>query len=105
MYKVIAGEKTHQISLKQNEVSIDSKAVELDLIPLRPNHYHLLLDHKSYNLEIVSIDNPKGEVIVKVNNKEVKLVVKTEMDELLSKMGLKTIIPLKPKTLVRRCLG
>ena len=88
MYKVIAGDKTHQISLKQNEVSIDSKAVDLDLIPLRPNHYHLLLDHKSYNLEVVSIDNPKGEVIVKVNNKEVKLIVKTAMDELLSKMGL-----------------
>jgi biotin carboxyl carrier protein len=88
MYKVIAGDKTHHISLKQNEVSIDNKAVDLDLIPLRPNHYHLLLDHKSYNLEVVSINNPKSEVLVKVNNKDVKLVVKTEMDELLSKMGL-----------------
>lgn len=88
MYKVIAGDKSHQISLKQNEVFVDGKPIELDLSYLRPNHYHLLLNHKSYNLEVVSIDNPKGEVLIKVNNKEVKLVIKTAMDELLSKMGL-----------------
>ena len=88
MYKIIAGDKSHQISLKQNEVIIDGKTVDMDLSPLRPNHYHLLLDHKSYNLEVVSINNPNGEVVVKINNKEVKLIIKTAMDELLSKMGL-----------------
>ena len=57
---------------------------------LSPNKYHLLLDDKSYNLEVVSNNKKSGEITVKVNNRVVKVEVKTALDELLNKMGFST---------------
>ena len=88
MYKIIIGDKTFGIELKDNMVELDGKPVSLDLSQLGSNRYHLLLDYKSYNLEIVSHNQNSGEVAVKINNNLVKVVVKTALDELLNKMGL-----------------
>jgi biotin carboxyl carrier protein len=88
MYKIIIGDKSFGIEIEDNNVAIDGKPVDLDLSQLGPNKYHLLLNYKSYNLEIVSQDSKSGEVVVKVNNRVVKVVVKTALDKLLSKMGL-----------------
>ena len=88
MYKIIIGDKSFNIEIKDNNVEIDGNAVDLDLSQLGPKKYNLLLNYKSYNLEIVSQDMTTGEVVVKVNNRVVKVVVKTALDNLLSKMGL-----------------
>ena len=88
MYKIIIGDKIFGIELKDNMVELDGKPVSLDLSQLGSNRYHLLLDYKSYNLEIVSHNQNSGEVAVKINNNLVKVVVKTALDELLNKMGL-----------------
>jgi len=88
MYKIIIGDKTFGIELKDNMVELDGKPVSLDLSHLGSNRYHLLLNYKSYNLEVVSQNKETGEIAVKVNNNVVKVVVKTALDELLNKMGL-----------------
>jgi len=88
MYKVIIGDKTFQIKIDGDEIAINGKSVKLDLIHLNSNKYHLILDFKSYNLEVVSHDKKSGELIIKVNNRAIKVTVKTALDELLKKMGL-----------------
>ena len=88
MYKIIIGDKTFEIEIKDNEIELNGKPVNLDLIQTGSQKYHLILDFKSYNLELVSQNNKSGEVAVKVNNILVNVVVKTALDELLRKMGL-----------------
>ena len=88
MYKIIIGDKTFAIEVKDNKIELDGKPVPLDLVQISDQKYHLLLNYKSYNLEVVSKNSQSGEVAVKVNNRLVKVIVKTALDELLSKMGL-----------------
>jgi len=88
MYTVIIEEKSFEISVKGEQASLNGKPVNLDLIDLGNNRYHLLLNHKSYNLEVVKNDRKTKKIFIKVNNRDVEVIVKTPMDELLTKMGL-----------------
>ena len=90
MYKIIIGDKTLSIEIKDDKVELDGKPVSLDLSKLGPNKYHLILNYQSYNLEIVSHNKNTGEITVKVNNRVVKVEVRTALDELLKKMGFST---------------
>jgi biotin carboxyl carrier protein len=90
MYKIIIGDKTVSIEINDDKVELDGKPVSLDLSRLGLNKYHLLLNHKSYNLEVVTHNKKSGEIAVKVNNRMVKVVVRTALDELLNKMGFST---------------
>ena len=90
MYKIIIGDKNFGIEINDNKIAIGGNPVEIDLSQLSQNKYHLLLDYKSYNLEVVSNNKKSGEITVKVNNRVVKVEVKTALDELLNKMGFST---------------
>ena len=90
MYKIIIGDKNFGLEINDNKIAIDGNPVEIDLSQLSQNKYHLLLDYKSYNLEVVSNNKKSGEITVKVNNRVVKVEVKTALDELLNKMGFST---------------
>ena len=88
MYNIIIGDKNFAIEIDDGIVKLDGETVRHDLSQLSANKYHLLLNFRSYNLEIVSQNQNSGEITVKVNNRLVKVVVKTALDELLKKMGL-----------------
>ncbi len=88
MYKITTGAHTYTIELDGDQAKIDGEPVHLDLITLGHRQYHLLLDKRSYNIEIVSHEATSGQAVIKVNNKTISLEVSTELDELLKKMGL-----------------
>jgi len=88
MYKITVGNKTSEININGNGVEVDGQRVHLDLSQLSEYRYHLLYNNKSYLLEVVSRDSRSGNFIIKVNNKEVNVMLKTTLDELLAKMGL-----------------
>ena len=88
MYKIIIGDKTLAVNFNKDQVEVDGQPVAIDLARISDNRYHLLLNHKSYNLEVVAIDRNAGKAMIKVNNKELAIEVKTALDELLKKMGL-----------------
>jgi len=88
MYKIIIGENSFNINIKGEAIELDGKASKLDLSHLGANRYHLLLHHKSYNIEILYFNKSSGEVGIKVNNLQETVLVKTALDELLTQMGL-----------------
>ena len=88
MYTIKVGEKTFDIVVKGNTVEVNGKVLSFDLISLEAKRYHLLLNNKSYTLEIVNYDIKEKQAIIKVNNREIPVSIKTDMDLLLTKMGL-----------------
>jgi biotin carboxyl carrier protein len=86
--QIIIGDKSFEINLLGQEIDINGKKYPIDLITTGQNRYHLLINYKSYNLEIVSYDAKAGSAQVKVNNQPISVTVKTELDKLLSRMGL-----------------
>lgn len=88
MYNITIGEKSFEIIVKGEQVELNGKPVDYNLVQLGGSRYHLILDHKSYNMEVVSYDRKAKHAIIKVNNQEIDVSIKTAMDELLNKMGL-----------------
>jgi biotin carboxyl carrier protein len=88
MYTIKVGEKTFDILVKGDTVIVNGNPLNFNIVHIDGNRHHLLLEQKSYNLEVVNYDLQEKKALVKVNNKELSVSVKTEMDLLLSEMGL-----------------
>lgn len=90
MYSIKIGDKSFEILVKGADVEIDGRPINYNIEHLDGDRHHLLIDHKSYNLEVVRLDQKEQTALIKVNNKEVEVSIKTEMDQLLSQMGFNT---------------
>lgn len=88
MYNIKVGEKSFEILVKGGDVELDGKPVDFNIEHLEGDRHHVLVNNKSYNLEVVSYDTQEKKALIKVNNRDIVVSVKTEMDILLSKMGL-----------------
>lgn len=88
-YKVYYKEDTaHEIELDNQQIKIDGKDTEIDLVKLLDNKFHIIQNHKSYNLEIIHADYNLKRFSIKVNNNIYDLNLQTELDILLDKMGM-----------------
>ena len=89
MQEVIIGGSSFQIvSGKTNsEVIINGKTHVVDLHTEGARKFHLLLDNKSYSIEVVD-DSLDGEPIIKVNGSVYRPKVKSETDLLLERLGM-----------------
>lgn len=88
-YKVFYKEdKSHEIELENHQIKIDGKNTEIDLVKLLDNKFHILQNHKSYNLEVIHADYKLKRFSIKVNDNIYDLNLQTELDALLDKMGM-----------------
>jgi biotin carboxyl carrier protein len=88
-YKVFYKEdKSHEIELENQQIKIDGKPTEIDLVKLLDNKFHILQNHKSYSIEIIHADYNLKRFSIKVNNNIYDLNLQTELDILLDKMGM-----------------
>ena len=88
-YKVFYKEdKSHEIELDNQQIKIDGKPTEIDLVKLLDNKFHILQNHKSYSIEIIHADYNLKRFSIKVNNNIYDLNLQTELDILLDKMGM-----------------
>ena len=88
-YKVFYKEdNAHEIELDEQQIKIDGKATDIDLVKLLDNKFHILQNHKSYNIEVLHTDYNLKRFSIKVNNNIYDLNLQTELDILLEKMGM-----------------
>ena len=88
MYNLKIGNKSFDIIINGDEIKMDGSPLKYDIVHLENDRYHMIINNKSYNLEVVKYDLKTKKAIIKINNEEVEVEVKTEMDKLLAKMGL-----------------
>jgi biotin carboxyl carrier protein len=93
MYSVtVNGDRTIKTNLKlQNgrfEGQLDEQPVAGDLLKISDWQYHLLLEGKSYNVEIAKASAEEKTLTLKINAVKYHLQLKDKYDELLHSLGL-----------------
>ena len=79
-YKVFYKEdQSHEIELDNHQIKIDGKETEIDLVRLLDNKFHILQNHKSYNLEVIHADYKLKRFSIKVNDNIYDLNLQTEL--------------------------
>lgn len=98
MYKVKGPLNAYEIEFHGSEngtAKVDGKTVNFDLIEVHDGSFHVILNHQSYNLEVVDFDRDEKLITVKVNGTKYPLEVKDKFDLLLEKMGLEDLATTK----------
>ncbi len=91
MYTVNIAEQEFQISIDKkqaNKGEINGKSFELDVHESKEGSYHVLHNNKSYNIEVVELDNENNSVTLNINGQNYTSKVNTEIDILLKKLGM-----------------
>lgn len=89
MYTVKSGKSIRQVELSSNGTAkVGDVLFKADVLALGEGHYHFLLDHKSYNVELISLEKETKTMQIKVNGTAFSMELKDRFDTLLEKMGL-----------------
>ncbi|GAB4376480.1 MAG: acetyl-CoA carboxylase biotin carboxyl carrier protein subunit [Salibacteraceae bacterium] len=88
MLEISIGDKKFSVekSPDPKTVLVNNEALSVDLVNLEKNHHHLILDGRSYRIEVI-IKDPKNPEL-KINGTVVTAEVKNETDLLLERLGI-----------------
>jgi biotin carboxyl carrier protein len=93
MYKIKINKNTEfeveKNDEKNNSWFVNNNTVDLDM--MGEKNFHVLLNNKSYNAEIVEINVQEKTFKIKVNGNLYETQLKDKMDFLLQSMGLDTL--------------
>lgn len=59
-----------------------------DIIQIKEKSFHIIKNNKSYNVEVLSVNNEEKRFFIKVNGLKYKINVKDKYDELLQNLGM-----------------
>lgn len=99
MYSVSVNNATikAEISINNNKVtaSINEKEIDADVERINPYEFHLLINNKSYNVQVLKTDFAEKKIVLKINGSKYVVSVKDKYDELLHSLGLDNIVSKK----------
>lgn len=91
MAKINVNDLSIEINRLENGlVSIQDKEAKHDLIKVGANQYHLLLDDRSYRIEVLEKNSANGELRFLVNGREFEGKISYKIEQLLQSMGMQT---------------
>ncbi len=93
MYTInINNKETVKTDLKFTETtfegSIAGKIISGDFIKINQNQYHVLLNGKSYNIDLIKLNAEEKTLVLKINSVKHTISIKDKYDELLHNLGL-----------------
>lgn len=89
MHKVTIKDNSYEVSFANDTASVNGKNVSCDLVTVGNQTYHLLINHQSYLLELLSFDPNSKTMELKINGRPTSLVIQDKYDLLLEKLGMK----------------
>lgn len=90
MYKATSDDKIFSISVDNGQFEIDGEAFPTDIQKIGPGRFHIISNHKTFLVEVISNDNKSKNYKIKVNGTVYPIQVADKMDALLKKMGIDT---------------
>ena len=96
MYSIKVNQnKTHKTDLKLNGEIItgllNGNNIDGHITKINAHQFHLLYQNKSYNIEVVKINEEEKTLVLKINSLKYHLSLKDKYDELLQNLGLDNI--------------
>jgi len=88
MYKATVNKSSFEISSDESGLVVDGVPLHWDLIKVSEGHFHILLNNKSFNAEIVKADVQTKSFSIKINGVIYVVALKDKFDLLLEKMGM-----------------
>jgi len=89
MMKVKVNEQyDFEVDVTGKEVRIDGAEVQIDLRHIAAGHSHVIYQHKSYNIELVSENKADKTAVVKVNGHIYRVGITDQYDLLLKQLGM-----------------
>jgi biotin carboxyl carrier protein len=89
MYQIKVNDKfNYLVDDAGDGLSINDARVDADIKKVSANAWHIIDNLRSYNVEMVSIDQINKIATIKVNNTIYQVAAKDKFDLLLDKMGL-----------------
>ncbi len=85
--------KDYKIEFSNNTYlkgTINNSEFILDSVKNNQHSFHILYKHKSYNINIITVDTEEKTVSLKINNTAHTIKLTEEIDLLLNKMGIKS---------------
>lgn len=88
MYKVLVGNREIKLEDAKEKLFLDGEELNFDLKLTGDRKYHLLMNDRSYEGEVLFFDPATKSLTIRVNNQKIQLQVKDKYDELLKQIGL-----------------
>jgi biotin carboxyl carrier protein len=89
MYHIKVNQETiYDVELDSKGITLNNELKDISFASLGNNQYHILLNQKSYNVELVSINHENNTASLKVNNRIYDCEIKDQFDDLLKSLGL-----------------
>ncbi len=93
MYEISSSNRSFQVKPSDSlgSGSINDKDYSIDVKQIDDKTFHIIKDHKSYNVEIVKADYKSKEFHIKVNNTDYQFKAKDQFDLLLKELGMESV--------------
>lgn len=89
MFKITVNtQQTYEVAKENEQLLVDGKPVNWDILPLNAHTFHILKDAQSYRAEILEADYAKKAFVVRINSHTYRITAQDQLDLLLEKMGI-----------------
>ena len=80
--------KARSISIHRGEITVDGKIFEADIQRLSEKEFHVIRNHRSYNVQVILVDRKQKTVTMMVNGIKYRAALKDRLDDLLHSLGM-----------------
>jgi biotin carboxyl carrier protein len=84
----VNSEHVFEIALGGKSPTLNGKPAEVDIRRLNAHAFQVLYQGASHTVHVISVDRDAKSVVLKIDGKRAEVVLSTEMDRLLKKLGL-----------------
>ena len=88
MFTVTIQNKSYSVEKVDDSIQVNGKAIDWDLQWISDRKVHLIVENKSLEAELVSIDKNSKTIQIRLGNKTSTLQLKDRFDVLLEQMGM-----------------
>jgi len=90
MAKIEVNKSVFAVTKESENLTIDGNSEDYNIIKLPSGDYHMELDNKSYNIEVLSKNAESGDLSIRINGRTLNSKLENKLAELLKSMGMES---------------
>ena len=94
MYQIITGKHQIETEYIKGQLVLNGKPVDLDLIEISENRFHIIHENHSYLAEVLNVNYAEKTFSIKINNGIYDLEITDPYDALLKNLGMDIKAPM-----------